>query len=374
MLKSNFSEKTKRIIFLTVFLIPLFVFESIGSDPPHHSGDGTFVNPYVDIDVRKPGLIDKVWWKFQYYALKKPFIQNNFEYSIIPPEFVNPPERINGGTVTWVGHATFLVQVDGLNILTDPVWSERVGILNSRIGPQRYTPPGVPWEKLPPIDAVVISHNHYDHLDFPTVLQLEEEHQPVFFVPLGVGELLEQWGISNIVEKDWWESGTMGGLHIIAVPAQHQARRNLHDHNTTLWAGWVIKASELTLYFAGDTGYFPGFREIGDRLGPIDLAMMPIGAYDPDWYNALYHVNPAEALKGFLDLDARFFAAMHWGTFDQSEEYLSDPPRELLHAVRNTGVDEERIWIFAFGESRMVPPRKKKEITTLGEEKQENTK
>lgn len=371
MLTPNFSVEIRRIIIAAVVLVPLAVFDMIHADPPHHTPDGVFVNPYFDEDIRKPGLLDKIWWKFKYYAIQKPFLNDHFEYSIIPSEFVNPPERINGGVVTWVGHATFLIQVDGVNILTDPVWSERVGILNSRIGHQRYTPPGIPWEKLPPIDVVLISHNHYDHLDYPTVTQLEAEHQPVFIVPLGVGELLEQWKISKIIEKDWWDSDTVDGIHFIAVPAQHQSRRNLHDHNTTLWAGWVMEASELTLYFAGDTGYFPGFKKIGERLGPVDLAIMPIGAYEPDWYNALFHLNPAEALQAFLDLDARYFAAMHWGTFDQSEERLSDPPRELLRAVRKRGLDKDRIWIFAFGETRMIPARKPDDVITLREVQQE---
>jgi len=360
--------KVVQIVFILFVIITTASFsqqKQIYADPPHMTSDSTFVNPYVDTDIRQPGLLDKIWWKFKYYMIQKPLVNDWFEYTVIPPEFVNPPDRIVGGAITWVGHATFLVQVDSLNILTDPLWSERVGLLNSRLGLVRHTPAGIPWEKLPPIDVVLISHNHYDHLDYPTVIQLEEEHQPVFFVPLGVGELLDTWGITNWIEKNWWEGESINGVNFIAVPAQHQSRRALHDHNTTLWSGWVIDASVLTLYFAGDTGYFNGFQEIGNRLGPIDLAMIPIGAYEPEWYNAVYHVNPAEALQAYLDLNARYFAAMHWGTFDQSEERLSDPPRELLREVRRRGVDEDKIWVFAFGETRSIPPRDIEETISI---------
>ncbi len=357
--------------FLVICIVYIFIWTglpfNIQANPPNRDENGVFINPYAD-EIRKIGLLEKFWWKFTYYAIKKPLISEKYEYEIIPPEYVNPPERFYSGAVTWVGHATFLIQIDGLNILTDPVWSERVGIFNGRIGIQRYTAPGIPWEKLPPIDVVLISHNHYDHLDYQTVMDLDQEHQPLFVVPLGVDSLLEEWGITRAIEKDWWESTSYNGVEFISVPAQHQSRRFLHDHNTTLWSGWVIDASELTLYFAGDTGYFSAFTEIGRRFGPIDLAMIPIGAYEPRWYNAPFHLNPAEALQAFLDLDARYFAAMHWGTFDQSEERLSDPPRELLRAVRRNGVDPDRIWIFAFGETRAIPARQAHNIITLEDE------
>ncbi len=360
-----FCKNIKIYISTALILVTVVIDDQANADPPHRNADSVFVNPYIDEGARKPNLLDKVWWKFKYYMIQRPLVNDNFEYAVIPPEYVNPPERFNSGAVTWVGHATFLVQIDGLNILTDPVWSERVGLLNSRLGLQRQTAPGIPWEKLPPIDVVLISHNHYDHLDYPTVMQLEQEHQPVFFVPLGLSDLLTGWGVTHTIEKDWWEGDSINGVKFIAVPAQHQSRRAIHDHNTTLWSGWVIEASNHTLYFAGDTGYFPGFKKISKRLGPIDLAMMPIGAYDSEWYNALYHVNPAEALQAFIDLDARYFAAMHWGTFDQSEERLSDPPRELLRTARRMGVDQDRLWIFAFGEKRAIPSRLPEETITI---------
>ncbi len=364
------SQLKRSLVFFIIitFLWVGFAF-NVQANPPNRDENGIFTNPYAD-EIRKIGLFEKIWWKFTYYAIKKPLISEVFEYTIIPPEYVNPPERFHSGAVTWVGHATFLIQIDGLNILTDPVWSERVGIFNGRIGIHRHTPPGIPWEKLPPIDVVLISHNHYDHLDYPTVMDLEEEHRPLFVVPLGVGELLEEWGVTRTIEKDWWEGEPYNGVDFIAVPAQHQSRRSIHDHNTTLWSGWVIDASELTLYFAGDTGYFSAFTEIGDRYGPIDLAMLPIGAYEPRWYNASYHLNPAEALQAFQDLDARYFAAMHWGTFDQSEERLSDPPRELLHAARREEVNTSLLWIFAFGETRAIPRKQHDEVITLQEENQ----
>ncbi len=364
------TPRLKYVINLLLLSIGLCIVVSTDSraDPPNRTEDDSFKNPYISEETRKPNLLDKVWWKFKYYMIQKPLVNDNFEYTVIPPEYVNPPDRFQSGAVTWVGHATFLIQIDNVNILTDPVWSERVGILNSKIGMQRYTPPGIPWEKLPPIDVVLISHNHYDHLDYLTVMQLEEEHQPLFFVPLGIGDLLEEWGVTHYSEKDWWEGEMVNEVNFVAVPAQHQSRRAIHDHNATLWSGWVVEASRLTLYFAGDTGYFPGFKDIGEQFGPIDLAMMPIGAYDPEWYNSLYHVNPAEALQAFIDLDARYFAAMHWGTFDQSEERLSDPPRDLMRYASSLNVDLDKLWIFAFGEQRAIPPREPLETITLQED------
>ncbi len=352
----------KKIIYkIFILVIAMTVLPLFAQDPdPFISETGRFENPNCDKD-RKPNITDMIRWKFSYHILQKPFITDDYRYEVIPPEYVNLPERLFGGMITWVGHATYLIQADGINILTDPVWSERVGLLGGKIGHQRYTPPGVPWEKLPPVDVVLISHNHYDHLDKPTIIRLYDDFKPVFLVPMGVKEIVEGWGVADVHEFHWWEPYRYGGMEFIATPAQHQSQRSITDKNATLWSGWGILASGLTFYFAGDTGYFDGFIEIRDRIGPIDVAMIPIGAYEPRWYNGAYHLDPGEALLAFEDLNARYFAAMHWGTFDQAEELLGDPPRELLYHAAQRDIDPENIWVFAFGESRAVPPRTKEE-------------
>jgi len=344
------------IVSVSIMIFPLISQEQSS----YRNGNGLFENPYCD-EEDKPDIGDMIRWKFSYHILQKPFILDDYEYTAVAPQYVNLPERFHSGLMTWVGHSTFLVQVDGINILTDPVWSERVGLLGGKIGHQRYTPPGVPWEKLPPVDVVIISHKHYDHLDKPTIIRLQEDFQPVFLVPMGVKEVMKEWGVANVKEFHWWESYHYDNVEFIATPAQHQSQRSLLDKNTTLWAGWGIRTDQVTLYFAGDTGYFEGFEKIRDRLGPIDVAMIPIGAYEPRWYNGAYHLDPDGALQAFEDLNARYFAAMHWGTFDQAEEMLGDPPRELFSQAARRGLDRDRLWVFAFGESRAVPPREKED-------------
>ncbi len=186
--------------------------------------------------------------------------------------------RANGvtPTITWVGHATFLIQLGGLNILTDPNWSDRASPVRFA-GPKRLVPPGIQFADLPPIHAVVISHDHYDHLDEGTVRRLVAAHQPRFYVPLGIKPLLTAYGARDVVELDWWQTSTLGAVTFTAAPAQHSSGRWFRDQNERLWGSWAVSGRRHRLYFAGDTGYFAGFKEIGERLGPFDAALMPIG-------------------------------------------------------------------------------------------------
>lgn len=341
---------------LVGFLVSLVFMLSDGSpSKPHHTENG-FRNPWFTQEDEK-NFLDFLRWQWNRRVANQVVKPDRYDLKAIPPEYVNPPKRIYSGVLTWVGHATFLLQMENKNILTDPVWSERVGPFGNRVGPQRYMPPGIPWENLPPIDIVVISHNHYDHMDRPTIERLHEQFNPIFFVPLNNKKFFDEWGIDNVVELDWWESYDVGGIQIVCTPSQHFSQRWINDRNQALWSSWLIKGQTLSVYFAGDTGYFPGFREIGDRFPHIDVALMPIGAYEPRWFMRPVHVNPAEALQAFIDLNARYFAAMHWGTFDQSDELLDQPPKDLMEAVDSLGVDPERVWVFAFGESRSIPPR-----------------
>jgi N-acyl-phosphatidylethanolamine-hydrolysing phospholipase D len=254
-------------------------------------------------------------------------------------------------TVTWIGHSTLLVQLDGVNVLTDPQWSSRASPV-SWAGPARVTPPGLAFEALPPIHAVVISHDHYDHLDVATVRRLAVVHHPKFFVPLGVKAWLGGLGITDVEELDWWDSRRFRDLTLTCVPAQHFAARTLFDTNRRLWSGWTIAGRARRLFFAGDTGYFDAFREIATRLGPFDLAAIPIGAYVPPAIMQFTHVTPEQALEIFSDVGAWRFLAVHWGTFDLAEEPIDEPPRRLLAAAGRQGLTADRIWVLKHGETR----------------------
>jgi N-acyl-phosphatidylethanolamine-hydrolysing phospholipase D len=258
--------------------------------------------------------------------------------------------RANGHrpTATWVGHSTFLLQLDGVNILTDPVWSDRVGptaVLSAR----RLVPPGVRFEDLPPIHAVLISHDHYDHLDEPTVLRIAREHPGArFFVPLGIKAWLRDRGVTNAEELDWWEAREFAGLRIVGTPAQHNSGRGPHDQNRRLWSSWAVLGETKRVFFAGDTGYWTALREIGDRLGPFDLALIPIGGYVGHEPRHPNHVNPEEAVQVFEDVRGERMVPMHWGTFEMNREPFDEPPARLRREAERRGLTE-RVTILAPG-------------------------
>lgn len=259
--------------------------------------------------------------------------------------------RANGvvPTVTWVGHSTFLVQIDGLNILTDPIWADRVSPVGFA-GPRRLVRPGLQFEDLPRIDAVIISHDHYDHLDVPTVQRLWREHHPTFFVPLGIGRFLADVGVPEAVELDWWGEAKLGPLTFVCTPAQHSSGRGLYDQNLRLWSSWAILGTTKRFYFAGDTGYYPGLAEIGRRLGPFDLAAIPIGGYSSYRVHHPNHVNPEEAIQLFEDVRAKMMVPMHWGTFELNRESFSEPPERALAEARRRSL-EDRVHVLAPGKS-----------------------
>jgi N-acyl-phosphatidylethanolamine-hydrolysing phospholipase D len=258
--------------------------------------------------------------------------------------------RANGThpTMTWVGHATMLVQLDGVNILTDPIWSKRIGPFG--LGPRRLVPPGIRFEDLPPIDAVIISHDHYDHLDRATVLRLAREHHPRFFVPLGIGAWLREEGVGNVVELDWWDAQIYRGVTFIATPSQHGSGRTLADQNLRLWASWAVLGSRERFFFGGDTGYTPGMAEIGRRLGPFDVAVLPIGGYSAFTARHPNHLSPEESVQLFEDLRAKLLVPMHWGTFALNIEPYREPPDRLLAEALRRGL-EEHVAILSPGQS-----------------------
>jgi L-ascorbate metabolism protein UlaG (beta-lactamase superfamily) len=260
-----------------------------------------------------------------------------------------PPGPGEGARLTWIGHATWLVQLDGLSFLTDPILSDSLpGFI------ERNVPPGLPFDRLPRVDAALVSHNHYDHLDLPTLKRLGA---PVV-AGLGTERLLRRERLAA-TPLGWWESTRVGGVRITFVPAQHFSQRGLFDRNRALWGGFVIEGSSATIYFAGDTALFPGFRQIGERFH-VDAALLPIGAYDPSWFMAPVHLSPEEALRAFADLGATTFFAMHWGTFKLGDEPLDEPPRRLEAERLRLGLPRERVRVLAVGETaevrRPAPP------------------
>ncbi|MEV0844734.1 MBL fold metallo-hydrolase [Streptomyces sp. NPDC049954] len=259
------------------------------------------------------------------------------------------PEAAPGTVaVAWVGHATWVVRIGGLTVLTDPVWSRR--ILGT---PARVTPVGVPWSALGRVDAVVLSHNHYDHLDAPTVKRLPRS-TPVL-VPAGLGGWFRRRGFTSVTDLDWWEAAEVGGVRFDFVPAHHWSKRGVRDTCRTLWGGWVMTApGGRRVYFAGDTGYGPAFAEIGRRHPGIDLALMPIGAYDPRWWLRDVHCDPEEAVRAVEDLGARRMAPMHWGTFLLSSEPVLEPLLRTRAAWRAAGRDRADLWDLPVGGSRTL--------------------
>ncbi|HEV8472992.1 MAG TPA: MBL fold metallo-hydrolase [Methylomirabilota bacterium] len=277
------------------------------------------------------------------------------------PRSVDLPRVANDGaalrdnraapTLTWVGHSTLLVQLDGVNVLTDPHWSPRASPV-SFAGPRRVMPPGLRFEDLPPVHVVVISHDHYDHLDVATVTRLAQSHRPRFLVPLGFKAWFADLGITDVEELDWWQARRVGGVTFTCVPAQHFSGRTLFDRNRRLWSGWTIASRDRRLYFAGDTAYNPALKEIGERLGPFDVAALPIGAYLPPVIMKAGHTTPEEALRLFADVRGRLFVPIHWGTFDLTEEPLEEPPRRLMAEAERLGLGPDRVWVLKHGESR----------------------
>jgi N-acyl-phosphatidylethanolamine-hydrolysing phospholipase D len=252
-------------------------------------------------------------------------------------------------SLTWIGHSTFLVRMDGVTFLTDPMFSDRASPV-SFTGPRRMIPPGVPLEALPAVNFVLLSHDHYDHADRPSVKRLAERGVR-FVVPVGLGDWVRSAG-GQAIELDWWQEVELDGVRIHCVPAQHFSGRSLRDQRRRLWAGWVVSGPTRRFYHTGDTGYSADFQEIGRRLGPIDLATVPIGAYLPAAMMHHVHTTPEEALQLAQDVKAHRIVAMHFGTFDLSDEPLNQPPERFRAEAERLGWGADRAWILKVGETR----------------------
>ena len=264
---------------------------------------------------------------------------------------VKPPALDDAlAVVTFIGHSTFLIQTAAGNILTDPMYSERAGPLN-RMGPRRVRQPAVAFDDLPPIAIVLLSHNHYDHCDRRTLRRLGERFDPLVVTPLGNGPLVRGSGVRRVEELDWWEDARGAQFPIALTPAQHFSARTPFDRNRALWGGFVLRPSAMRIYFAGDSADAPFFPDLARRLGPIDLALLPIGAYEPRWFMRAVHMNPEEAVQAHLDVGARLSVGMHFGTFQLTKEGIDEPLRALEAARHARGVAPGAFRTLRFGES-----------------------
>ncbi len=298
------------------------------SDPrfPKHFDGKRFHNPDAP---QAPGLLEALRWKLTSRPEPSPSFISDVEPSI-------PPRRVEGSGLrtTLVNHSTVLLQQRGYNILTDPIWSERASPL-SWIGPRRRRKPGVSWEDLPSVDAVLISHNHYDHLDLPTLRRRAALANSTFVVPAGVGRLLRSESIGPAHEVDWGESLSLPGFTIHCVPALHFSSRGILDRNLTLWCGYVIESQERLVYFAGDTAFGRHFAQIREKFGPPHLALLPIGAYEPRWFMSPVHMTPDEAVRAHEILAARTSIVIHHGTFQLADEGIDTPKKQLIACAQH---------------------------------------
>ena len=334
--------------------------------PPHHRSGG-FQNNYMDF--APPGMADFARWRWNALRQGLPPAPAAPTPSV-PPDLVFIHANAAAGptmqpAVTWVGHATVLAQVGGINLLTDPIFSERASPL-SFAGPRRAHAPGLTLRQLPRIDLVVVSHNHYDHCDAPSLQALngQADGPPLFLVPLGLKAWMADIGVTNVIEMDWWQSHRLGAVEVVMTPVQHWSGRGLNDRLQTLWGGWAVFAPDAHLYFVGDTGFSRDFSDVARRFaqrqqgGGFDIALIPLGAYEPRWFMKEQHVDPGEALRMHQDLRAKKSLGIHWGTFELSDEPLDEPPRALARARTKAGISEDDFFLLALGQTRKLPRRR----------------
>jgi N-acyl-phosphatidylethanolamine-hydrolysing phospholipase D len=327
--------------------------------PPHVGRDGRFRNPWPSSEPL--GLRPLLRWARDRRTHPPPPSPPRGWFPTATPEVVHPRASAGELTVTWIGHSTTLLQAGRLNVLTDPVFSQRAFPVQW-VGPRRVMDPALEIEALPPLDVVLLSHSHYDHLDRAAVKRIAVAHPAaMWIVPLRLGRYIRPWGVGDIIELDWWQEVEAHGLRVTATPARHFSARRAGDRNRTLWCGFAMAVEGMRAWFAGDTAYHPEFVEIGARCGPFDLVMIPIGAYEPRWFMERVHVNPEEAVRICQDLSAPHPAerpplmlGIHWGTFRLTDEPMDEPPRRTAACWRERGLDEGRLWIARFGETRRV--------------------
>jgi len=338
---------------------------SAASAPAHHRSEG-FQNNHLEFQPKT--VLDWLQWRWQAARQGLPRPPAKPIATVAPDLPFIGSNAVAGAAmqpaVTWIGHASVLVQMAGLNILTDPIFSERASPV-AWAGPQRAQAPGVASADLPRIDVVMISHNHYDHCDEASLRTLNRQRggAPVFLVPLGMKAWMADINITNVVELDWWQSYQLGAAEFVLTPVQHWSGRSLSDRMHALWGGYAVFAPDLHMFFAGDTGYSRDFSDIAarfadrQRAGGFDIALIPVGSYEPRWFMAQQHVDPSEAVRIHLDLRAKRSMGIHWGTFELTDEPLDQPPLDLAVARRNFGVTEGNFFLLAIGQTRKLPRR-----------------
>jgi L-ascorbate metabolism protein UlaG (beta-lactamase superfamily) len=305
-------------------------------------------------EKRPPGLLKLLRWKLTTRPARWP--------AWVEDPRVPPPPPIQEGELaaTFVGHATWLLRLGSVTVLTDPVWSERCSPV-SFAGPRRVRRPGLAFETLPRVDVTLVSHGHYDHLDLPTLTRIAEVHRPPFVTPLGHAPLLARHAVGPVHEMDWWQTWQgPRGLLVTLVPSRHFSARSLFDRNRALWGGFVLERDGRRIYFAGDSAYGPHFGDIAERLGPFDLALLPIGAYAPRWFMRPVHMDPDEAVCAYADLGSPATLAMHWGTFQLTDEPIDEPVRRLGQACAAAGIAVDRFRVLEHGET-VVDSRQRRE-------------
>jgi L-ascorbate metabolism protein UlaG (beta-lactamase superfamily) len=310
-----------------------------------HERQGRFFNP----GIPEHGFRELLKW----VSTRHPGFWQSWTSSAPRPK---PPERVSGSDlrVTFINHSTVLLQTEGLNLLTDPVWSHRVSPVKFA-GPRRHRAPGIRFKDLPPIDGILLSHDHYDHLDVPTLKRLSRQHQPTVFCPQGVARQVRRCGLSDVWELDWSQSVDWRGCRLHCVRAQHFSGRMPWSRNRTLWCSWLMEASAGNVYVAGDSGFGDFFAEIGRRYAPIRLAVLPIGAYEPEWFMGPVHMTPEQAVEARVLLGAAYTLGVHYGTFALADDAQADPPARLQRAL-SSREDATSFWILSQGEGRQVPP------------------
>ena len=342
---NNFIKVALLIVSL-LYSLPTYSNEEINSSA-HHLSDGTYANTSGVAYESSFNKLLKWSWERRSKNLE------TFEFEVEVPNYKEIYENENI-VITWIGHEYFLYQNKDINVLTDPHFTQRASPLNFA-GPKRYMAPGMKIDDLPNIDVVTISHSHYDHLDYKSVKLLSEKFENILFlVPLGLKKWFESKGIYNVKELDWWDSFTIKETLITFAPVQHWSARGLFDRNETLWGAWHFKNKFHSFIHLGDTGYTDDFRVIREKLGPVDLAAIPIGAYEPRWIMEFSHINPEEAVMTFLDLEASKAIGMAWGTFILTDEPVKEPPRELLKELKKSNISNEDFFILKHGESYLI--------------------
>ncbi len=354
--KLTFSRKASILIFMFVvgYSSSSLSETEVQVKPNHHTQNG-FRNYPVIPDPPAVGVA------FYFRRVMDSFFLPDIpdEHFLTEKESISQFQQLNGkNSITWLGHATFLIRINGMTILTDPYLTEFASPL-WEFGPRRYVQPGISLDNLPSIDIIVVSHNHLDHLDAETIETLQGKDSIHVFVPLGLKSFFIDRGYTNVEELDWNRRSSYGGIELTALPAIHFSGRGLNDKNKTLWCSWSISSQSRKIFFSGDTSYSPTlFKTIGQVNGPFDLAIVSIGAYKTRKYGPASHLTPEEAAKVVMETKSNVAVAMHWGTIQLSDEPPFEPPVRFKKATQDSGIASDQTWVMKIGETRLLPGNK----------------